>query len=68
MVRKRAVLKSPVREYRTPGTVRGPSGNRRSYLDYSRATKATPVCLVIPLDKRLNPNLNHKFVDGIIFG
>jgi len=23
-----------VREYRTPGTVRGPSGNRRSYLDW----------------------------------
>jgi hypothetical protein len=32
-VRKRAVSKSPVREYCTPGPVRGPSGNRRSYLD-----------------------------------
>jgi len=29
----RVPLKSPVRENRTPGSVRGPQGNRRSYLD-----------------------------------
>jgi hypothetical protein len=32
-VRKRAVSKSPVRENCTPGSVRGLSGNRQSYLD-----------------------------------
>jgi len=32
-VRKRVLLKSPVRENRTPGSVRGPSGNWRSYRD-----------------------------------
>ena len=32
-MRKRVGLKSPVRENRTPGSVRGPSGNRRSYRD-----------------------------------
>jgi len=32
-LRKRVLLKSPVREHRTPGSVRGPSGNRRSYRD-----------------------------------
>ena len=32
-LRKRVLLKSPVRENRTPGSVRGPSGNRRSYRD-----------------------------------
>jgi len=32
-LRKRVFLKSPVRENRTPGSVRGPSGNRRSYRD-----------------------------------
>jgi RNA-directed DNA polymerase len=31
--RRRVLLKSPVREHRTPGSVRGPSGNRRSYRD-----------------------------------
>jgi len=30
---KRATLKSPVRENRTPGSVRGAPGNRRPYLD-----------------------------------
>jgi hypothetical protein len=34
-MRKRGGLKSPVRENRTPGSVRGPSGNRRSYRDGS---------------------------------
>jgi hypothetical protein len=32
-MRKRVWLKSPVRENRTPGSVRGASGNRRSYRD-----------------------------------
>jgi RNA-directed DNA polymerase len=32
-LRQRVLLKSPVREHRTPGSVRGPSGNRRSYRD-----------------------------------
>src|ERR1019366_8783665 len=32
-VRKRTVLKSPVRENRTPGSVRGRSGNWPTYLD-----------------------------------
>ena len=31
--RKRVSLRSPVRENRTPGSVRGPSGNGRSYRD-----------------------------------
>ena len=33
LVRERAILKSPVLENCTPGSVRGASGNRRSYLD-----------------------------------
>jgi hypothetical protein len=33
-VRKRGFLKSPVREIRTPGSVRGVSGNRHLYRDY----------------------------------
>ena len=32
-VRKRGDLKSPVREYCTPGSVRGAPGNRCPYLD-----------------------------------
>jgi hypothetical protein len=42
--RRRASAKSPVREYRPPGSVRGAPGNRRSYLDNdesSRSTRAT---------------------------
>jgi RNA-directed DNA polymerase len=34
-LRKRGFLKRPVRANRTPGSVRGPSGNRRSYRDGS---------------------------------
>ena len=33
VMRKRIPLRSPVRENRTPGSVRGASGNWRSYLD-----------------------------------
>ena len=32
-MRERVDLKSPVREYRPPGSVRGALGNRRPYLD-----------------------------------
>ena len=32
-LRQRVLLKSPVRKNRAPGSVRGPSGNRRSYRD-----------------------------------
>jgi len=32
-MRKREPLRSPVREYRTPGSVRGSLGNWRSYRD-----------------------------------
>jgi hypothetical protein len=32
-LRQRVFLKSPVRENRTPGSVRGRSGNRPSYRD-----------------------------------
>jgi hypothetical protein len=32
-MRKRVDLKSPVRENRPPGSVRGAPGNRRPYLD-----------------------------------
>src|ERR1035441_4749948 len=32
-MRERVDLKSPVREYRPPGSVRGAPGNRRPYLD-----------------------------------
>jgi hypothetical protein len=34
-MRERVDLKSPVREYRPPGSVRGAPGNRRPYLDKS---------------------------------
>jgi len=42
-VRKRAALRSPVREYRTPGSVRGRSGNRPSYLTYALVVPAFPL-------------------------
>ncbi len=42
-MRERVDLKSPVREYRPPGSVRGAPGNRRPYLDNAEwpASKAT---------------------------
>jgi len=39
-MRERVDLKSPVREYRSPGSVRGASGNRRPYLDKGGNQKA----------------------------
>jgi hypothetical protein len=46
-MRERVDLKSPVREYRPPGSVRGAPGNRCPYLDKAeikipqKATKGT---------------------------
>src|ERR1035441_94357 len=37
-MRERVDLKSPVREYRSPGSVRGAPGNRRPYLDKAGAS------------------------------
>ena len=39
-MRERVDLKSPVREYRPPGSVRGAPGNRRPYLDKTEMLKA----------------------------
>ena len=41
-LRKRVLLKSPVRENRTPGSVRGPSGNRRSYREIPEKDNPCP--------------------------
>jgi hypothetical protein len=38
-LRKRVSLRSPVRKNRTPGSVRGASGNRRPYRDGARGAK-----------------------------
>src|ERR1035437_9414247 len=38
--RRRASAKSPVREYRPPGSVRGALGNRRPYLDKAESEKS----------------------------
>ena len=38
-MRERVDLKSPVREYRPPGSVRGAPGNRRPYLDKPEGKK-----------------------------
>jgi hypothetical protein len=40
-MRERVDLKSPVREYRPPGSVRGASGNRRPYLDTADSRQQT---------------------------
>ena len=40
-MRERVELKSPVREYRPPGSVRGASGNRRPYLDITVRSEKT---------------------------
>ena len=39
-MRERVNVKSPVREYCTPGSVRGASGNRRPYLDSKIKSKS----------------------------
>jgi hypothetical protein len=38
-LRKRVLLKSPVRENRTPGSVRGRSGNWPSYRDGAKGSE-----------------------------
>jgi len=48
-MRERVDLKSPVRENRPPGSVRGAPGNRRPYLD--RKSKR-PKLELLPLDTR----------------
>jgi len=39
-MRARGTVKSPVREYCTPGSVRGAPGNRRPYRDHGPALGA----------------------------
>jgi hypothetical protein len=48
-LRKRVCLKSPVRENRTPGSVRGPLGNWRSYRDGA-----------LRAEKKLQENPSHR--------
>src|SRR5690242_5057789 len=43
-MRERVDLKSPVREYRPPGSVRGAPGNRCPYLDRKRRDKRLQAC------------------------
>jgi len=47
-MRKRVDLKSPVREYRPPGSVRGAPGNRRPYLDNDESSRSTRATLGLP--------------------
>jgi hypothetical protein len=42
-MRERVDLKSPVREYRPPGSVRGAPGNRRPYRDVIESPTGTRV-------------------------
>jgi len=44
-MRERVDLKSPVREYRSPGSVRGAPGNRRPYLDGHRFVHRNPTLI-----------------------
>jgi hypothetical protein len=48
-LRKRVFLKSPVRENRTPGSVRGRSGNWPSYRDDIQDHVAASIILVLNL-------------------
>jgi hypothetical protein len=63
-MRERVDLKSPVREYRPPGSVRGASGNRRPYLDV-RSEKACVAEGESPssLEAKL-PEFRTKVMDG----
>jgi hypothetical protein len=49
--RQRARLKSPVREYCTPGSVRGAPGNRRPYLDNYESSRTTEATLTQGMQK-----------------
>ena len=43
-MRERVDLKSPVRENRPPGSVRGAPGNRRPYRDSKRKVRFVKLC------------------------
>jgi hypothetical protein len=53
---RRVVLKSPVLENCTPGSVRGAPGNRRPYLAIMGISSAL-LCFVTSLDQRRGPLL-----------
>jgi hypothetical protein len=51
-MRERVDLKSPVRENRPPGSVRGAPGNRRPYRDFSRQmSKLQSLCALSSGDR-----------------
>jgi hypothetical protein len=54
-MRERVDLKSPVRENRPPGSVRGASGNRRPYRDSESKSKSEPVQLMRKNTAELSP-------------
>jgi RNA-directed DNA polymerase len=56
-LRKRVLLKSPVRENRTPGSVRGPLGNWRPYRDGAERTGNAPKTGKISHDRWSGRNL-----------
>ena len=52
-MRERVDLKSPVREYRPPGSVRGAPGNRRPYRDVIESptgTRVLPLSFAVAID------------------
>jgi hypothetical protein len=68
-LRKRVLLKSPVREFRTPGSVRGLLGNRQSYRDQfgGRDASIEKVTLDVSLaQKKMLPCSFPKLVDLLI--
>jgi hypothetical protein len=70
-MRERVDLKSPVREYRPPGSVRGASGNRRPYLDnieHRTSVRSEKACVIegespSSLEAKL-PEFRAKAMDG----
>ena len=67
-MRERVNVKSPVREYRPPGSVRGAPGNRCPYLDISQA--ALTVCILIScpysLDVRITIDIEKTTLDDLL--
>ena len=61
-MRERVDLKSPVREYRPPGSVRGAPGNRRPYLDNVEA--AVILKVQSSRDGRVVKRLERRVPDG----
>jgi hypothetical protein len=57
-LRKRVSLRSPVRENRTPGSVRGASGNRRPYRDVRQAKLGASCGVQVPAEQGLT---NHSY-------